>query len=825
MITWITPAGSLGLLTERVGVDIPLSATSNVGAITFTLIAGNLPRGLRLLGSEIKGSPVEVKVYTESKFVIRASDGVDLEDRTFTISVDGSDAPIWLTAEGFLNVGAAEAYFVLDNSYVDFQLEVSDTDLTAGDTLEFYLVPNGGLLPPGLSLSKDGIISGFTDPIFALEYSGDPFGGYDTAPLDVVPLDFVEARSNGFDTFYYDNVTYDYNEPSRTPRRLSRIYNFVVAVSDGIHTESRLFKIYVVTEEFLQADNSIVQVDTNLFQADASSNRTPIWITESDLGRFRANNYVTIYLDVYDPPTLAGTITYFLLSTNADATPSQLPPGMELDSVTGEIAGRVPYQARVTKNYTFTMRAVNFPSTLAYTTYTYRGLWSSSTNYSVNDAISYLDIIYICTTAHRNRLPTDQDYWTAGVSYADKEFTVEIVGEIESAVNWITASDLGTIKPNQPSQLYVEAETLLYGGRIGYEFVSGSLPPGLSFYPTGLIEGKVKQFADDSGLGLTRFYERADSLAPAEDSSTLSRDYVSATYDNSETTFDKKFTFTIRARDSVNFAVLDRTFYITAISDTTKTFANLYLKAFQSKSKRLEWYNFITDATIFTPNDMYRYGDPNFGVQTSLKVLVYAGIESLEAVKYVQAMSRNHYRKRLRFGDLKVAKAKDATTQETIYEIIYVDVVDEYEKDGKSISNTVELSNTINSKVLISYDSIKIDSDIPLVSDSDHQRVFPNSIKNMRNRIKTIGDNDREFLPAWMRSIQDTSSYETGYVKSLPLCYCKPGSSTVILSKIKAAGFDFKSLDFQADRYIIDIIDGVIEDKYLAFPQRGEKLP
>ena len=168
MITWITSSGSLGLLTERVGVDIPLTATSTVGNITFTLLAGNLPRGLRLVGSSIKGSPVEVKIFTESKFVIRASDGVDLEDRTFSISVDGSDEPIWLTAEGFLNVGPAEAYFVLDNAQVNFQLDVSDTDQTAGGTLEFYLVPSGGLLPPGLSLSRDGVISGFTDPIFAL---------------------------------------------------------------------------------------------------------------------------------------------------------------------------------------------------------------------------------------------------------------------------------------------------------------------------------------------------------------------------------------------------------------------------------------------------------------------------------------------------------------------------------------------------------------------------------------------------------------------------------------------------------------------------------
>ena len=921
MITWITPAGSLGLLTERIIIDIPLSATSNVGPVTYSLIAGFLPRGLRLSNGSIKGSPTEVKVYTESKFVIRASDGEDIEDRTFTLAVDGSDRPIWLTQEGFLNVGPAEAYFVLDNARVDFQLEARDPDLIAGDNLEFYLVPNGGLLPPGLTLSRDGLISGFTDPIFSVEYLRDTSGGYDTTPLDVFPLDYVEARSNGFDTFFYDTETYDYNEPSRLPKRLSRIYNFVVAVTDGIYTETRLFKIYVVTEEFLKADNSIVQVDTNLFQADSNSNRTPLWITESNLGRFRANNYVTIFLDVYDPPTLPGTITYFLLSTNpgtyqlkntnqitlgnyeisnrlpsfkynlrnnwintlsykigdavtfkdnddstiidriwvcktpninippaegiywtkqnvssstqtyqlADTslwetvvpeTVSEIPPGMELDSITGEIAGKVPYQSRVTKSYTFTMRAVNFPSTLANIKYTLRGDWNSTIVYNVNDAVIYLGLVYICTVAHRNKLPTDSNFWIAGVSSTDKIFTVEIVGEIESAINWISDSDLGTIKPNQPSQKFVEAESLLYGGRVGYEWVNGTLPPGLTFYPTGIIEGKVKQFADNDGPGLIRFFEKDSST---EDSAS-SRDF-SATFDGGLTTFDKKFTFTIRARDSANFAVVDRTFNLTVTADNTKTFANLYIKALQSKSKRLDWFDFITDATIFRPADMYRYGDTNFGIQTDLRVLIYAGIESVEAVRYVQAMSRNHYRKRLYFGDLKVAKAKDPETQETIYEVIYVDIVDEYEKNGKSISQTIELSDTIQSKVLISYDAIKVDSDIPFASDSDHQRVFPNSIRNMRDRIKAVGERDREFLPLWMRSIQDQAAYETGYTKALVLCYCNPGSSAAVLSRIRASGFDFKTIDFQADRYIIDIIDGEIEDKYLAFPQRGEKLP
>jgi hypothetical protein len=76
MITWITPADSLGLLTERIPIDIQLQAATNLTAtVSYSLIAGALPRGLKLIDGAIKGSPTEVKVYTESRFVIRASDG------------------------------------------------------------------------------------------------------------------------------------------------------------------------------------------------------------------------------------------------------------------------------------------------------------------------------------------------------------------------------------------------------------------------------------------------------------------------------------------------------------------------------------------------------------------------------------------------------------------------------------------------------------------------------------------------------------------------------------------------------------------------------
>jgi hypothetical protein len=821
-IRWITPAGNIGTFTERITVDIPLSASSNIGTITYSVIAGRLPRGLRLRGNSIVGSPTEVRVFTTSRFVIRASDGADIEDRTFSITIDGDDIPEWITNEGFLNVGPNNAYFVLDNSKVDFQLQVRDPDLVAGDKLEYFLIQSGGELPPGLTLTRSGRIFGFTDPIFALEYTDSPTGAYDSGAFDIIPLDVSAAPTVGFDSFLYDFESFDVSETSKAPRRLSRFYTFVVGVTDGIHEIRRLFRIWVVTEEFLKADNTLVQVDTNLFQADSDGTRKPIWITESNIGRIRANNFVTIFLEVYNPPTLPGSIVYFLLSTNPDGSASRIPPGLTLDPATGTLAGRVPYQSAVTKNYQFTMQAVNFPPVLFDENYVIVGDWDSTTSYELNQAVRFNGFIWLCREPHRNRRPEQESiYWELGVSTSEKTFSVEIIGEIESAIEWITDEDLGTILPNIPSTLKLEAKILIGSSQTIYELVSGRIPPGLELIPNGQIQGKVRQFTNTSGPGLTRFYEKTDT---ALDESTRSRNY-DVSFDGFTSTFDREFRFSVKARDVFGAADSTRQFRVRVNAEKNFTFSNLYLKAFQSKEKRLAWYNFITDSDIFREEEIYRFGDPDFGIQSELKMLLFAGIESRDAQWFIQAMSRNHYKKQLRFGEPKSAVAKDPITQEVIYETIYVDIVDEFEKNGKSISKEINLPDKINSKVLVSFDAIRVDSDIPFVSDRDHQRIFPNSFKNMRSRIKTIGERDREYLPLWMRSIQPGTFVEPGFVKALVLCYLKPGFSPVVLSRLKNRQFDFKTIDFTADRYLIDAIGGEIENKYLAFRQRGEKLP
>jgi hypothetical protein len=73
-ITWQTPQGNLGILPERVIINLPLEANSTVGPVEYKIISGSLPRGLRLFENRIIGSPVEVRKFTESKFVVRARD-------------------------------------------------------------------------------------------------------------------------------------------------------------------------------------------------------------------------------------------------------------------------------------------------------------------------------------------------------------------------------------------------------------------------------------------------------------------------------------------------------------------------------------------------------------------------------------------------------------------------------------------------------------------------------------------------------------------------------------------------------------------------------
>ena len=349
----VTTGHNLGTFEEKsaLNISLPVNTVDNLA-----LISGNLPLGVRLSGTSLIGTPLEVIRSTQFKFVLRASLSQAIEDRTFTLNLEGPDNPVWVTNQGKLPVGANNQLFILDNSTVSYQLTATDIDVSAGDTLEYYIPDNGGQIPPGLTLSKTGLISGVIDPILALDIQSRR-GTYDSNDYDRFLFDFGEQGVRAASSFYYD---LDINDTSRQPRKLNRNFEFNVAVTDGINTVIRPFEIFVVGEDFLRADNSTMQVGTGTFTSDGTFLRKPQWLTPSDLGFRRANNYITLFLEVFDPNETQGELRYILENTNDDGSLSKLPPGTILDTKSGEVLGRVPYQPTVTKEYKFTISALRY---------------------------------------------------------------------------------------------------------------------------------------------------------------------------------------------------------------------------------------------------------------------------------------------------------------------------------------------------------------------------------------------------------------------------------------------------------------------------------
>jgi hypothetical protein len=68
-----------------------------------------------------------------------------------------------------------------------------------------------------------------------------------------------------------------------------------------------------------------------------------------------------------------------------------------------------------------------------------------------------------------------------------------------------------------------------------------------------------------------------------------------------------------------------------------------------------------------------------------------------------------------------------------------------------------------------------------------------------------------------MLTPQDARTAATGYVKAIPLCYCKPGEGDFVLENIQNSGFDFTNLDYELDRFIIDSTLGNTQEQYLKF--------
>jgi hypothetical protein len=112
--------------------------------------------------------------------------------------------------------------------------------------------------------------------------------------------------------------------------------------------------------------------------------------------------------------------------------------------------------------------------------------------------------------------------------------------------------------------------------------------------------------------------------------------------------------------------------------------------------------------------------------------------------------------------------------------------------------------------------TIKADSNAINISQSTDSIKYISSIDNMRANIKTISDDERNYLPLWMRTAQ-AGFEELDYVTAIPICYCKPGESATIMNNIKNYGFDPRTINYDIDRYVVKRTENSDVEKFVLF--------
>lgn len=969
---WAVPNNyTMPVIAERQNTDILLPIRTD-GNIEVSIISGSLPPGTRLENNVIKGVAFEVSIDMLYTVVFRAEREDDFEDRTIKFIVTGSDGPTWITNPGLLPVGNNNAFFILDNAIIDFQLVATDSDSLAGSELIYYIADNDGTLPPGIQLTTDGRLIGIVEPLLALDKIYEN-GGYDEQPYSSLPLDYGFTILDDYQSLYYDLFDSSATTKIRNRRKLNRYYPFTVTVSDGDNFVKRDFRVYVVGDDFLSADNTVMQVSTGVFTADNTNIRTPLWVTPRNLGYKRANNYTTIFLETLNSPDLTGAIYYTLENLNDDGSLSKLPKGLSLNNRTGIITGRIPYQPAVTKNYKFTIRATRFADVSGYaeiygTFYEDTLMGKSSFKVSkldltklqdgINDVTALInqevvienniykilridtsnlayDIIFLddtlapvlslvltetsvignnyikvrrLTETERTKINRSVMNFSGSESYTiidavhinanetkitfdrnlsrvinannnigfalfkggffkelistnrrdaintpfkNKTFDLKIIGEVDSSIKWITNSYLGEIRAEFVSTFSVEAESSIPNISMIYTLVNGQLPNGLSLNYRGEIVGRVRQHEvflneatvfDDTG---TSWDSEATKFDGQYDLGLTRFDGSTTTWDSNTTSFDRKYTFTIKAEDRLKLVSIEREFVIDVVENDTTLYTDIYVKPMLKPAQRSLYNTFVSDNTVFDYTKIYRLGDPSFGIQRELKMLVYAGIEATDIQEYVSAVATNHKKKRFYFNDFKKALAKNPGSNEVVYEVIYIGVKDPYQPDmGKtrklynidtqqkitvdSIQLEAKDNSTYNPLTNIDpytrrpiSNTIKIDSTAVKVSDSKDRTRYISNIENMRDNIKVIGKREREYLPLWMRTPQE--NYQIfNYTTAIPVCYCLPGMADQILLNIKnyinTTGFSIQQIDFEIDRYIIERTDGNTSEQFVVFP-------
>jgi hypothetical protein len=423
---------------------------------------------------------------------------------------------------------------------------------------------------------------------------------------------------------------------------------------------------------------------------------------------------------------------------------------------------------------------------------------------------------------------------TTAAYKSTKLYTLTVLGDLYNEVNWLTPSYLGTIENGSVSDLYVEAlstenKSIFYqltpSIRSNYlTYTRGipgpyqNIPQGLVLKPSGLISGRVsfELFSLDSGT------------------TTFDLDPLTG---YAATTFDQTFEFSVLAETFDQTASATRVFTIRVRERNVAPYENLYLKALLTPYQRIEFRSILQDQSVFPLDMIYRSNDPWFGMSQDIRTLFLPGLNPSEATTYLDAMQTNHFTKRLLFGDIKSAAAKQDGVYDVIenntgnvvgtynvytnvfvptnfdlgyivqarvpsgctvgdqhikYEVVYVELKDENSNSlGQGPADSINLSSVIQNYY---FDS----------QGNSYYIANPNAFTNMDSAILTnIGYANKGALPDWMTSIQPNGT-QLGFVRAVILAYVNPGAGETIAWRLQQRDYKLNELNFTVDRYLLD---------------------
>lgn len=565
----------------------------------------------------------------------------------------------------------------------------------------------------------------------------------------VEPEGYIDANQEA--GWSSDTVGWDEEPWQFYARVASKRYVFDVNVTDGKDTVSKKFGIFVISKSSLTADNDLITASGyyDVVTSDIDGKRTPVLLsTETDIGTYTHLNYFAYQFKAvdFDGDEVAYSI---LLDTNVgfdnelngfdtilyDTGNLSLPVYLTMSAETGWLYGELGRMDGIQAEYEFAI-------------FVYK-----------------------------------KDY----PEYKSKvrTYKMTVVGDLQYYINWITPSDLGTIVAGGPSELAIEAEST-YGKQLLYSLKIGSksrLPQGLRLLENGLISGRpsfeVTSF-DDSKLTFDTTIRIGDQLLP-------------------ETTFDREYTFTVKAKDIDDTLTAYKTFKVKVLSEYTRPYEALYLRAQPGLADK-EIYNQIIYNTDIIPTEyVYRLGDPYYGKQSNLEVLLLSGINPSEPHEYIEAMVINHYRKKLMIGEPQIARALDDNGN-VKYEVLYLPIKD----DNATVSKSIDLTKKINRQITTDRTYPNMDLTYFTVDGYD-KIVYPNSLRSMRQQIRdTLGYVDREVLPDWMTSKQEDGKIPY-WTPALVLAYLKPDTGKKVKFLMdRVFTYDLKDISFEVDRYVWD---------------------